>query len=85
MKDILTSKPVRIAKKLHVQFSFEDGQLRAEWDRDEAPAALPNRLYKRYVTARDEFMTEVAQQVGGSVMVVNADLSTTTIDKPGVH
>ena len=66
------STSYRIAKNLHVEFSFTDGQLNAEWS-PEAPPGLPTKLYKKYGQARNKFLQSVAKELDGPVVVFDAD------------
>jgi hypothetical protein len=64
----LTLPPVRLAKRLRVQFSYRDGATRVEWDPCR-PAVLPRAMRRRYRVARTEFCRELAALIYGPVLV----------------
>lgn len=66
------STRIRIAKNLHVEFSFDDGRMNAGWT-PAAPDALPPKLYSKYCKARNDFLQSVAKYLDGPVVVVDAD------------
>ena len=64
----LTLPPVRLAKRLRVQFSYRDGATQVEWEPCR-PAVLPRAIRRRYRVARTDFYRKLAALIGGPVLV----------------
>ena len=60
---------LRIAKRLHCEFILDHNGMRCEWN-PAPPMHPPARILRRYREHRHDFLSKVAEEIGGNVAVV---------------
>ncbi len=71
MSEAAETKTYRLSKRVAVTMTVGTGGLVCEWDPSQPPELTPKEL-RRYLRARHELVSRLAERLGGTVVVVDA-------------